>query len=239
MKLTLERDEGNIVLDEDVLVFVIDDTGHEDLHDANGSGFGIAGCAFMVRDYWRLIDGPWTYMLGEFFPDITRPVHATDNLRNLTEVQYGALTHFFTKFEFFRLATVVGKNAANLTEAGFVEIVSASLLEHVKRIAGYASFSRVVMLFEASERMEAKVMRELASRKLVGNGRETPIEIGTIPKKSCMSALEVADVIAHTALGQTRHRNTGKAPTFRKDFVDIFKSVDTRLVHFMEITEVK
>lgn len=236
MPLVLEHDEGNLILADDVFVVALDDTGHEELHKANGECFGIGGCAFMVSDYQRLVEAPWNFMLQQFFPDVPRPVHAVEHFRNLTKDQMSALTHFFTKFEFFRLAVTVSIKTINSADASYIEIVGASILQRIAEIAAHASFSRVFILFEASERIDKNVMQALSGKKLRSGDRDFSIELGVIPKSACAAALEVADVIAHTAGGQTRHRNRLDSPPVRKDFKDIFQTVDRRLVSFMEIT---
>lgn len=43
MPLVLVHDEGNLILADDVFVVALDDTGHEELHEANGDCFGIGG----------------------------------------------------------------------------------------------------------------------------------------------------------------------------------------------------
>lgn len=236
MPLVLGHDEGNLILADDVFVVALDDTGHEELHNANGECFGIGGCAFMVSDYQRLVEAPWNSMLQQFFPNISRPVHAVEHFRNLTKEQMSALTHFFTKFEFFRLAVTVSIKTINSTDVSYIEIVGASILQRIAEIAAHASFSRVFILFEASERIDKNVMQALSGKKLSSGDRDFPVELGIIPKSACAAALEVADVIAHTAGGQTRHRNGSDSPLVRKDFKDIFQTVDRRLVSFMEIT---
>lgn len=236
MPLVLVHNEGNLILADDVLVIALDDTGHEELHQENGACFGIGGCAFMVADYQRLVETPWNLMLQHFFPDVPRPVHAVEHFGNPTKEQMSALTHFFTRFEFFRLAVTVSTKTRNSADADYIEIVGASVLQRVAEIAAHASFSRVFILFEASERIDRKVMQALSGKKLRSGHREFLIELGTIPKSACAAALEVADVIAHTACGQTRHRNKRDSQPVRKDFKDIFQTVDRRLVSFAEIT---
>lgn len=236
MPLVLAHNGGNLTLADDVLVIALDDTGHEELHEANGACFGIGGCGFMVSDYERLVEAPWNLMLKHFFPDVPRPIHAVEHFRSPTKEQLSALTHFFTKFEFFRLAVTVSSKARNAADAGYIEIVGATILNRIAEVAEHGLFSQVFILFEASERIDRQVMHALSGKKLRAGHREFPIELGVIPKSACAPAMEVADVIAHTACGQTRHRNERHPKAVRKDFKDIFQSIDRRLVSFTEIT---
>lgn len=237
MQMFVDTDQGRIILEEDTLVVALDDTGHEDMLPQNGGCFGIAGCAFMARDYYRLIDGPWTYMLQNFFPDVKRPLHAAKHLRNPSAAQLGALCHFFTKFQFFRLAAIASLNTSNPDGYNYIQVVGATLLERLKEIAQYTPFRRVYVIFEASERIEMQVIKSLANKKLCSPTIEAHIELAIMPKAAAASALEVADVIAHTVGSQTRRRH--KSGRIGQDFKAIFHEVDKRLVSFMEITGIK
>jgi hypothetical protein len=104
IELILEHQNGEEHLSENTFVIALDDTGQEEFKDPNYQVFGLGGCAFLVRDYQRLIEIPWNYMCNRFFPENERPMHAT-NLKpsSLSSEQKGALKHFFEKFEFFAL----------------------------------------------------------------------------------------------------------------------------------------
>lgn len=239
MPLVLGCDDGEHILPDDALVFALDDTGHEKLHQANGACFGIGGCAFLVSDYQRLIEAPWNHMLQRSFPDTPRPVHAAEHFRNPTKEQLSALTDFFTRFGFFRLAVTVSTKTTNSVDADYIEIVATSVLQRVAEVASQVTFSRVLVLFEASERIDRQVMQALSGKKLQRGNREFEIELGIMPKSARAAALEVADVIAHTAGGQARHRNKDNSQRVRPDFKDIFQTVDRRLVSIAEITRVR
>jgi hypothetical protein len=120
--------------------------------------------------------------------------------------------------------------------ADYIEIVAAAALQRVAEVATQVSFSGVFILFEASQRIDMQVKQALSGKKLRSEHREFEIELGVIPKFTYAPALELADVIAHTAGCQTRHRNQCDSQPVRKDFKDIFQTVDRRLVSFDEIT---
>jgi len=236
MELLLESQNGSLRLGERTLVVVIDDTGHEEFSDPNYKVFGLGGCAFLVRDYQRLIEKPWNYMCETFFPEENRPLHATDI--RFTSEQMGALKHFFEKFQFFRVATTASYKTINEVDRNFLDIVGASLLTCVCEIGKHANFDLLFILFEASDRIESKVLSSWSQKKVRSKGKEIEIELGIIPKSSCMPALEVADFIIHTAGAQTRSRNENNEKV-REDFKIIFRNIDSRLSSFMEITNVK
>ena len=237
--LILEHDHGQIRLEADTLVVAIDDTGHEEFADANYPVFGLGGCAFLVRDYERLIATPWNYMCKKFFPHVQRPMHAVDIQHDQpTEEQLDALRHLFETFQFFRIATTVTPQTVNVTDEHFVNLVGGCMLNRIADVAKWVEFDRLFILVEESDRVGAQIMRSLTGKHIERNSARIEIELGTIPKSACEPALEVADFIIHTAGTQTRQRNNRRTQV-RKDFEIIFKNVDDRLVSFMEITKAK
>jgi hypothetical protein len=147
------------------LVVAIDDTGHEEFRDPNYQVFGIGGCAFLVRDYQRLLERPWNYMCEHFFRNVKRPMHAAD-LRRLSSEQLGALKHFFERFEFFRIAVTASVESVKEVDNSFIEIVGASLFQCICEIGKWAVFERLFILFEESDRIEMKVIQSLSGRKI-------------------------------------------------------------------------
>ncbi|GAA5214100.1 DUF3800 domain-containing protein [Corallincola platygyrae] len=233
-ELIFETEKGQFPLSEQTFVVVLDDTGHEQFQDPNYRVFGLGGCAFLAKDYLRLIEKPWNYMCEHYFAEEERPLHATD-IRFSSE-QMGALKHFFEKFEFFRIATTTSYKVDSEVDERLIDIVGASLLQRIVDVAKWADFDRMFIIFESSDRIESKVMRSLSGKKVTKGAREIEIELAVMPKSTSFPALEVADFIAHTAGTQTRSRNEGEAK-IRADFDIIFRSIDGRLVSFMEITK--
>jgi len=77
-ELHLDGSNRSIRLFGKDLVFAIDETGVENLSDANQAYFGFAGCGFMAEDYYRLVDAPYSYTCAKYFPELERPLHAND-----------------------------------------------------------------------------------------------------------------------------------------------------------------
>jgi hypothetical protein len=239
VELVLEHQNGEEHLSENTLVVVIDDTGQEEFRDPNFPVFGIGGCAFLVRDYQRLIELPWNYMCEKFFPSFERPLHAS-KLGKLSEEQLGALKNFFEKFEFFRIATVVSVESVKEIDANYIDIVGSTFLNRILEIAQWIEFERIYIIFEASDRIGSKVIKSLSGKNIIreDSGVKIPIELGLMPKSACEPALEVADFIVHTAGAQTKHRTSGNTQD-RQDFKIIFNNVDKRLTSFMYITRIE
>lgn len=235
--LNIEYKGGKDTLQESTLFIAIDDTGHEEFKDPNYQVFGIGGCAFLVRDYQRLIETPWNYICASHFQGVQRPMHACD-LRQPTKKQIEVLNKFFESFKFFRIAVTASINTNKEVDNDFIDIVGSCLLQRICEVGKCAEFDRVFVLFEESDRIQNRVMRSMHGKKLVRDGVEIDIELGVMPKSACFPPLEVADFIVHTAGAQTQRRISGKQG-FRKDFEKIFRSVDKRItISFMDITKV-
>jgi hypothetical protein len=236
MEIILDHRNGSKVLPETAFVVALDDTGHEEFKDDKYPVFGIGGCAFLVKDYQRLIETPWEYMCQNFLSDVRRPIHACD-LPKLTSEQLSAFKHFFEKFQFFRIAVTTSIKTENGIETDIIQTVGAALWGRIKEIGKWAEFESLFILFEESERLGTKVLRALSGKKILQNSKEIELGLGLIPKAACVPALEVADLIIHTAGAQTRNRISGRKEV-RKDFESIFRNVDNRLVSFSEITKI-
>ena len=190
----------------------------------------------MARDYQKLIKEPWEFMCRNFFPELQRPLHAAE-LRNLSTEQINALNYFFTNYGFFRIASTASIKSIKKIDNNFIEVIGASLLNSICDIAQWTDLERVFIIFENSDRIEMKVLQSLSNKKFIRANKDINIDLGLMPKSACFPALEVADLIVHTAGTQVRSRISGNKK-FKQDFEIIFKNVDQRFVSFKEITEI-
>ena len=236
--LFLEGPEGVVGLPGSALLVAIDETGDEALKDPNHPIFGLGGCAVMVRDYERRVRAPWSYMKSRWFSDV--PVlHAVD-LRPDAE-QIGALNHFFAKFEFFRLYSALSDKTQ--LEAGLdpLSVVGPSLIKRIESLLPFcAGVTEVAMVFEDSRRV-GRFIRSTQGYSFdvleAGMRRTVPIRHFAMPKAAAEPALEVADFLIHTAGAQVRKRlERPQDPVVRQDFRVLFRCVDRRLTHGLEIT---
>ena len=234
-KLQLETDAGIVSLGANTLVVALDDTGHETFADPNYPLYGLGGCAFLVSDYKRLVQLPWDYMCQTFFSDIERPLHAAD-LHQPSPEQIEALTHYFSRFQVFRLVVTIHKKATNAEGFNLIEVVGKSMIERIVEIAKHVAFDRIFVIVEDSQRIGVKIMRGLSGRDIIRGDDRIKIELALMPKTTTMPALEVADFLIHTAGAQTRNRNKDPDQAVRKDYKIMFRDIDTRLVSGMEIT---
>ena len=242
-QLSLETDNGQIVLPGSTLLVGLDETGHEELVDPGYPIFGLGGCAVRVCDYPRLVRMPWCYMKKQFFGIMDKPLHAAA-LHHPTAEQLDALGHFFRNFQFSRLAALATGHTLFGERVDCLSIVGRTLLERLKDIIKwYPDVTKVALVFEHSQRATAAIVRSVSGYEI--NRREADGSIGHITiekfamaKSSAEPCLEVADFVMHAAGTQTRERLEGAKKRTRKDFRAVFRDVDKRLVSFREVTKI-
>ncbi len=232
--IVLESNDGITVLDANTLVVAVDDTGHEEYRDPNHRVFGLGGCAFMARDYGKLIDEPWSDICRKYFPLQKRPMHASE--MKFDSIQIEAINNFFNANNFFRVAAVTSHNTSKEIDVGLIKIVGSALLKRIAEVSKHIkTINRVFILIEQSERIQFEITASFSGMRYQRENQQIPIELGLCPKSACVPALEVADFIIHTAGAQTRERNINP-DVVRRDFEVIFRNAKSGHAGFMEIT---
>jgi hypothetical protein len=242
MTFVVEGPDGEEEFSDRTLLIFIDETGHEEFADPFAPFFGFGGCLCPVPTYESWIEGPWSRVETNF-PKEMLPLHAAElQPAELTAKQLASISSFFTRRSFQCFAAVVSDQVLNETEEVLYHIMARVTFERVlemTRCIHEIDFEQIVMIFEHSERtdrMMADYFRRYDLKKR--DGSKVPIHHCTMTKKDHIpSGLVVADFVAHTAGAQTRARINGEKK-FRRDFVDIFKSVPPELKSFMEITRI-
>jgi hypothetical protein len=225
---------------ENTLLVFIDDTGNDKLSDKNFPIFGFGGCIVRASDYEENVILPWRKVSSCFSPEML-PLHACDiNPKNLTSDQINALSSFFQKKLFGRFAEVISDQAILQTKSTIMYIITATMHLRIIDVAKYFLFNNIVMFIEESDR-KREITAAFEPHKFAIGSQSIPIERFFLPKKAEEAGLIVADFIAHTAGASVMSRLKGipNAGINRKDFKDIFTSVDPKYCSFIEINEVK
>ncbi|AUM14721.1 hypothetical protein [Ketobacter alkanivorans] len=163
-QLNFETDNGLEIFGPNTLVFAIDDTGNERFKDPAHPVFGLAGCGFMVIDYVRLIDGPWSNLCNRLFGSVERPLHASEI--QFTRDQIEGLSEYFKSYEFFRVGVTTRHEISNETEESIIDLLGNALLARLCDVGQWAIFDRFVIIIEASDRVENRILRSLSNKEL-------------------------------------------------------------------------
>ncbi len=224
-----------------VLVF-IDETGHELLKDKQYPVFGLGGCLCFARDYQKQICEPWKRVESTFGKKYL-PLHASALPKNkMTDVHFSAINSFFTNNAFARFACLVSDRTINSSDYDFFTVAIADLHERIRTIMSMQQMAcdKVVMLIESSERTKQRITSHFDQYQLKANSVQIPIHHFFMHKKHNEPGIIVADFIVQTA-GSTvvsKGKNKIKNYTNRRDFKNVFCSVDKKLVSFIEIDSV-
>jgi hypothetical protein len=134
--MILDAETGErIRLPGSCLLVFLDETGEESLSDPNYPLFGLGGCLVTVERYQRLVNIPWTYMMGQWFGGEDKIFHSVDYSGGRgTPDQYAALVHYFTRFAIGRIASVVSEITERGVDMGTYELVSKSLFERFRGV---------------------------------------------------------------------------------------------------------
>ncbi len=220
---------------DEFLVFV-DETGSEGLKDPNYPLFGLGGICVLAKDYDQLVRAPWLQIREEYF-DGAKSLHG---VRNFTELQQNILNHFFSNFQFCRIATMAHIKTEFHPELTVYDTVGGSLVKRMEGVCGYQNFSGITIIFEASERANSLAVQCFSRFDTIKD--ETGNKIGGVnkffmTKETAEPGLEVAHFVVHTAGRQERHdRNHGKG--LLPDYANVFNSIGDKFVSYLSIDHV-
>lgn len=231
--IILETKENKVQIEGNSLLVFIDETGNEYLKDKEYPIFGLGGCAVICKEYNNSIRTPWHNMKDAFFDGKENKLHAKDFFQP-KKTQINAMSEFFKKNKFARVAAVMSNKTINNTEYDIYNLVTSALYKRVLDVANWTCFNRVIFILEDSERCNSLAKKFFPSYKFeeYDNKLNKKIEISSkyffCNKEKVEPGLEVADFIIHTAGAQLRDR-ISKKNLNRKDFEVVFNEIDKKL----------
>lgn len=235
--LSFEHENGSYHLPDTALVVGIDETGCENYADKNFPVFGLGGCAVLARDYFRLIEEPWSMIKDSYFSGRNTPLHAAE-LKNPSKDQLSALESFFTNSPIFRFATMSAISFENGSGTDNLHLLVQSVMHQVCEFASLTNPSEVVFVIEDSQRIGKATRSYFSAYQMSSDNGIIPRKVMYATKDVCLSLLEVADFVVHPAGAQVRNRIKGTFPKsgpIRKDFEIVFHKADRRLCSYQEM----
>jgi len=242
-QFALTFDDGSLLnVSLNSIIVFLDETGDEQLNDPQYPIFGFGGCCILARDYFDIIDKPWSNMKHEKFDLHDKPLHATGI--NFTYEQMTALNNFFLSSTFGRFAVISSKNTKNDTMLKLEQIVYCDFYNRVLEIIKWYKFENIIIIYDNSERLKPKLQKYAASIEFTEKVNGVDMKIDThyciMNKKDAFSGLEVADFIIHSAGTALRDLISGKISKLidREDFRNIFEKIDSKYSSFIQIDSV-
>jgi hypothetical protein len=191
----------------------------------------------MGSDLEREIRQPWREVRRKIGGSEDGPLHAAKFARAATEDQIRTVADFFRTQRFGRLGAIIPKNAPSESDVAPMWTVANLLKRRIFEVAKWLSFEEVAIFFESSDRADRLIEREFGDFGLEVDGRPVPVKCYFMPKSANEPAMEVADFVVHAVGRQTRRKLEGKEG-FAPDFEAVFRSVDRRMVSFLEVSSV-
>jgi hypothetical protein len=233
--LTLNHQDGKLVLNENDIVFFLDETGHELLTDKNHPIFGIGGCGVSVGLYVKSIRPAWITLKKSFGFDEITPFHAADlDPKKMTKVQMDNLNSFWKKFEFLRVASITGDTSSFGNGAVPREVVYGSLKNRILSVIQPWQFGSITLCFESSDRLNDETVRNFHNFNLERGRVKVVVNQSFLPKNVCEPGMEIADFIMHSSGCQARITNKSDISK-RRDFEAIWNSIDKKFMSYLFI----
>jgi hypothetical protein len=230
---TIRHDAGSVDYPGSTLLVALDETGHEEFADPNYPVFGIGGCAVLLKHSEQFIDDPWRELKRRHFGGADVRLHAAD-LRRPTSDQIAGLAHFFRTYPFFRLSVVAPHTVRNTSGHPLLQLTCATVWQRICDVAYVAQPTEIVVAFEDAARLRNKIWNYLSGYELRHKGGRIVPRLFMAKKSLNLPWMEVADFVLHTAGASVRNRVLGRSG-YRRDFEAVFRSVDSRLSHHIEL----
>jgi hypothetical protein len=185
------------------LLIFIDETGNEDLSDPNNPTFGRGGCGALFTEYKHRISKPWKRLKRERLGGATKRFHAADfEQTRPTMRQIHGINNFVAQ-PFWRFATMCDARTELPAGVDTHKAISLVTIKYFSRLVAKCDVDVVALIFEGSERGDSLVQRDYELARIDFRnvlGRRVEVEGCFMPKSSLEPGLEVADLIAHTAM---------------------------------------
>jgi hypothetical protein len=218
------------------LAVFVDDTGHEEL--AKGQQvYGLGGCAALGRDIERLFHRPWKELRRRIAGSPVAPLHAHEFASIAKAEDIEAVAQFFRAHTFWRFGAVFTIETTLLPEINRLQTMKGVLEKRIDDIVQMTLCKEVKIVFESSERMDARIEETFHAFDFNRGEKHIPAECGFMPKAACEPALEVADFVMH-AIGRQARYNLKRRGSFLPDFCAVFHAVDPKFTSFIEVENV-
>jgi hypothetical protein len=176
-----QRDQSSLVLTPRCLAVFVDDTGHEELAKGH-KVYGLGGCAALGRDIERLIHRPWKELRRRILGSPDSPLHAHEFPSIAKAEDFEAVAQFFRAHTFWRFGAVFTTETTLLPEITRLQTMKGVLEKRIDDIVQMTLCKEVRIVFESSERMDARIEETFRAFDFFRGEKHIPAECGFMPK---------------------------------------------------------
>ena len=203
--------------------------------------FGLGGCVVEARFYEKKVSKPWRELRDRVFNGSTS-LHAS-KLRNPSKQQLTALSYYFEKQEFRRIAAVVTDKTEFVNGVRPYQAVALCLVERLRKVSADLKFDEIYLLVEESSRGNKLAEQFLSNhpfpKPINGKNVDIPFKYYFVPKSINEPGLEVADFIMHATGTRTKIKLVTNQIPQRKDFSVTFPKKRRELYSYLEIDRIE
>jgi hypothetical protein len=230
-----------LIINENTLVFYVDEFGDEQLNNQQHPIFAFGGVA-TVSEHHIPIAHAWRKMKAATFPQVVGPLHAKKHIRDrlskkkrrelLAGMAHRQLARFGTVIT---SGTVVPLDKVVLVACGTLANRFANVAEGMIQLDLWQAPGRVVAVFEHSTRLAQQIEQNFPDAIKVGE-QSIPLEGCFMDKLVADPFLEMADFVAST-IGRNIKYQLERSPTECTDnFKSLFREVGPPLASYIEVT---
>ena len=231
----------NRILQPNTLVLYVDDSGDESIGDRNYPVFAFGGVA-CVSDYMTNIGDAWKAMKSSVFPQVKTALHAKEHMKEtrLKGVRRDSVLSALSNPGLARFG-IVFTDKTQVSQDQILLSATAILARRFDEIANgiaarglWRPGGDVLIIFEASRRLENAIEGHLGQLSYDFDGRKYPIDKAFMPKFAADPFLEMADFVAYTIGRNVRHQAQHGEMTCTPNFESLFRTVDPALVSYIK-----
>ena len=190
------------------MIVFIDETGVEDFSDPSFPIFGRGGVGVLGSRY-RTLGKSWRRLKRNYLGGATKPFHAVDFEHSRPSLRQIHAINDFVAGPFSRFAVMASKETARPDGVDGHLAVSLMVRNFVIKLIEQNEVTGLELVFGASTGGNSLAERDFQfpSGALVNSkGRVIDYDGSFMPKSTMEPGLEIADLIAHTAVRQERRR---------------------------------
>jgi len=246
-----EHGGEHLILPQNALVFYLDESGDESLHNADHPIFAFGGVACVTQSHLPIAQ-TWKAMKREVFRQVSGPLHAANHMQDgkLSSRRRTAVLSAINQPLLARLGAVVTtETKIEGAGVGTFEAACFPLTRRVQDVArkmherGYwcpTGSTPVYAIFEQSSRIAQRIEACFQNVSIEVGGLTVLVQGCFMPKTAANPFLEMADFVAYSIGRNVIQQRLMGRDFYSPNFREIFQNQDAAisLVSYIEVTAI-